>query len=815
MTKHFAFLSLFLLPGMFSYAQDCAIPAARQSLNGNNIRALITGGGSLFFDGNDAGFQVPVPDPLHTIFAQGMWLGAVDPAGNLKVAAQTYGLSDDYTDYFAGPLDEMGAANRESCRQWDRAWNVFRYQVEAHRQDFADNGAIDNPIAEIMGWPGKGNPFFSGIYGFDLPSASQGLAPFFDQDGDGSYNPMAGDYPMPPRTAVVPEQMAWTIFNDAGNIHSESQGEPLQVEVQLAAWAYQCADNPQLNNTIFTSYKVINRGFELLDSLHLGLWVDFDLGCFTEDFVGSAPALNTAFVYNQDNEDDVNCGFGVTGYGENPPVQAVTVLNKALAYMMYYNNGSIDVPFFSVDPVTSLEYYRYLTGHWRDGAPLSFGGIGYDPTGTNPPTNFAFPGDPNDPSQWSAFSEGLPFADQRVVSVVRLEALPPGALEEVDVAYSYFREEDADHLGNVTAMYAGIENLQAWYDGRFEDICGQAAICVTDCIWAGDANADGIANHCDLLALALAENAQGPTRSGPYNWSPQNGADWPESQGNGANYKHLDADGNGAAAIEDFLLTALHYNLTRPDYLAPPAVYREGPELLFDAVPSQFDFNNLSAGQSTNLGRVQLTADVPGLYALAFSLEYDTAYFDYIRALQSGFNLNAREFATGTDQPAAPGRFDYVVAATNGAVPAGLLGLLEIKVRDAFAHPLPADTSLIRFRDIKAVRSDGTEIEIGGNTVTARFQGIFVAAEEPPAPQDIRLFPNPASGRLELRFPGRQLGRLEIFDAAGRRVWRQEGLFSDAASLNLEQLQGGVYFVKLWLGKDAVVRRLLLVPRSY
>ena len=809
MKKQLTSLSLLvcLISGMPIFSQDCPVPAAGTYLNGNNIRALIRCGGSLFFDGNDAQFQVPVPGPTHTIFAQGLWLGAVDPAGNLKLAAQTYGLNSGRSDFYPGPLDEEGGTTAENCRNWDRVWSVGRYQIEAHLQDFADNGAIDAPIPEIMGWPGKGNPYFADLYGFELPFTTQGLAPFFDQDGDGLYDPMAGDYPMIRQSAVLPEQITWSIFNDAGGFHLDSRGDPLHAEIQLTTWAYKCTDNPQLGHTIFTSYKVINRGVEPLDSLHLGLWADFDLGCYRDDFIGSAPELNTAYTYNGDNDDQVDCPAGITGYGENPPVQAMTVLNQELSYLMYYNNSGVGTnPFGTTDPNSPLEYYRYLTGHWRDGTPLTFGGSGYQ---SGPVTNLAFPDNPNDLAGWSALFSFLDEGDWRIVGSVRLEGLAPGNLAEVDVAYSYFREPGADYLGNVNAMYEGIESLHSWYASGFESHCSLAATCTDDCVWAGDANADGIANHCDLLAIGMAETAQGPTRGAPYNWSPQTGENWPPVQANGANYKHLDADGNGIVAFEDFFLTEQHYNLTRPGYQPPAPAYREGPELLLEAAGSM-GFDDLYAGHMPILATLDLTVDIPGLYALAFSIEYDTAYFESAYSLQDGYSLAGRTFQTGPDGEALPGQFDYA-RVSGGAIGVGRLALMRFEVKDAFLYPLPADSTLIRFKNIKAFSTDGTAVDIGGTTVVARFPGVVVVGTDSPSTvPSVHVFPNPTDGRLEMRFPGQQAEEITILDAAGKPVWRRRGLFTDGASLDLGGLPGGVYFVRMQIGGAAVVRRVVL-----
>ncbi|MCB0546919.1 MAG: T9SS type A sorting domain-containing protein [Phaeodactylibacter sp.] len=791
---------------------DCNASRHQEALNGNNIRTVILSGGDLFWDGNDARFQVPYqPNGAGTIFAQGLWLGAIDPAGNLKLAAQTYGRANGSTDYWAGPLNEEGSTDQAACMNWDRAFSVLRHQVEAHIADFADNGVIDNPIPEIMGWPGRGNPHFSDTYGFDLPDTPQGLAPFADTDGDGLYNPLAGDYPMIRNSAVIPSQITWVVFNDNGNLHTESNGAPLKVEVQLTSWAFDCSDNPQLNNTIFTSYKVINRGAEALDSLYLGLWTDFDLGCHTDDYIGTAPGLNTVFAYNSDNEDDANCQ-GIPSYGADPPVQAITVLNRELSFSMYYNNPSFGAPAGS--PNSPQEFYNLLNSYWPDGTPLTFGGDGYDPDGINPPTSFIFPDDPSDPDGWSEITQNPEQLDRRTVTSIYLGELPPGAVAETDFAMAYFREEGADHLQNVTAMYEGITLLQSWYDSQFETACSPPN-CDDDCVWAGDLNADGIANHCDLLAIGLGNSQSGTTRPAPYNWSPRSGQPWAGQQDNGANNKHLDADGDGQATYDDFYLSDEHYNLTHPGYQPPPATYRDGPELSLAPFGSTASFNDLRPGQEI-LFRVQLQA-VPELYGLAFSLDFDTAYFDYLYSQSGGFDRENLRFSAPLDlileDRAIPGQADFALLAPdqNSTIEGGtIFTFVRLKVKEEFPGVLPTNQSLIRFKNIKAVRGDGTDIEIGGTTVIATINGIMTDADEAAAADGLHLFPNPTTGQLELRFPGRQLDGVEVIDATGKRVWRRAGPLADAASVELPNLKGGIYFVRMRLEGKVVVRKVVV-----
>jgi len=821
MKKPLLLLALFFLTALSSFAQEpaggCPGSAKGIYLHGNKVRAFVSNSGTLFRDAEGAAFKVPFSYPLKsTIYSQGLWLAGYGADGGLKVAAPTYGIGSSEFEYFPGPLNNLGEAGEQDCMDWDRVWQVQRHQVEAHLADLADNGTADNPIEEVMGWPGRGNPYFLSIYGFELPDTPQGLAPFHDSNGDGQYHPLDGDYPMIPNSAILPEQITWSVFNDAGGSHAESQGDPLKVEVQLTCWAFNCEDNTQLNNAVFTSYKIINRSGGAIDSLFLGLWLDFMLGCHWDDHQGSAPSLHTVFTYNHDNVDGYGsnlsgCGEE-TNYGKNPPVQAATILNHPLSSaMVFYNSGVMDPALGMSEPNSPHQYYYFLNGRWRDGEPLTYGRGGYNPAGNYPVTSFCFPGDPNEPGSWSSNHVTTPPYSQNLLPSVKLGNLSPDESRQIDVAYSYFRERGANYLENVTAMYAGVERLQEWYDSRFASVCTPPAICREDCIWPGDTNADGIANHYDLLPIGVAAGSRGPGRISPPNWFPQNGEDWGPQLPGGTDYKHADADGSGEINIEDFFTSAANYQLARPGYRPHRDIYRDGPEIFIRDSPGLLD--TIALGHS----RVRSVSirHIPGLYGLAFSIDYDTNYFEVFRPyFGTGFDKAIPEYRRQDIQNA---QVDYVrlAAPLESTIPEGRLLLLYLVAKSEFPDTLPSNTTPIRFKNIKAIRRDGTEIPLGGATAYFTIPGIPVWAEtREAAAGDIRLFPNPTDGKLELRFPGQKMESIEVFDATGRRVWRQEGQLAEAATLDLGGLPGGVYFVRMLLEGKAVARRVFLVPRS-
>lgn len=424
----------------------CDPPTAQTTIHANNIKARLLNGGDLF--SNAQFFPNPTPngpDPA-TIYAAGLWIGGIDPGGNLKLAASTY-RSGTYLDYWAGPLDEDGTTDEAICTNWDKLFQVKGTDIKAFLDDLPD--LANNPAAaisaykDIMGWPAKGNPYFTDVWGFALPLTPQGLASFHDEDQDGYYNPLAGDYPVVKlynKPEFLPAEIVWCVFNDEGGgaIHSASQGSPLQMEIQFTAWAFTSANKPVLNNTLFTSYKIINRAVERVDSCFLGLWVDFDIGCYVDDYVGCDSTLDAFYAYNQDMTDGQPgsiCAQNIPTFADTSPVQSVTFLSHPMDKFVYYNNPSVNGPSPAMtDPDLPSEYYNYLTGRWKDGSPLSYGSSGYQSGGIT--TGYAFPSDPNESSGWSMCTANLPFFDRRVVGSTKIMTLEPGQIGELVAAWT-------------------------------------------------------------------------------------------------------------------------------------------------------------------------------------------------------------------------------------------------------------------------------------------------------------------------------------------------------------------------------------------
>lgn len=778
---------------------QCEPPENMSDLFGNEIQARITTGGDLFWDGSDGQFRITsAPGMPSTIFAEGLWLGGVDAAGNLKLAAQTYGRASGETDYAPGPRPFIDPVDATTCANWDRTWSVRRYEIEAHRADFEDNGNIEFPIAAILEWSGKGNPFFEPVLGFPLPNDEHGLAPFADTDGDGIYNPMAGDYPALEGVSIIPSQIVWSVFNDSGVAHTQSQGNHLDVEVQRTAWSVECNDN-FLDRSVFINYKIINRGADPLDSLYLAIWTDFDLGCYTDDYLGSAPEQNAFFVYNQTNTDQTPCPFGVGSFGENPPVQSTVILSHPLNSYIYYNNSSA-LPGTS-DPSGILDFYHFMNGIWGDGTPMTVGGTGY--MSSEEETAFAFHDDPNDPEGWSMLTEELASGDLRGIGSVQLGELEPNESVKIATARLYTRVPGNDFLENVSAMYGELDALHEAYANGFDNACLQQPLCTADCVWPGDANADGIANQEDLLAIGLNATATGPTRNGGLFWGPKAADDWATDL-----VKYADTDGNGAIDTADVEVTHLNYNLRRPDYVESPT-YVEGPELqVTSAFPNVFI--DVTEGQSI-FTRISL-AEVPDLKGLSFSLEFDTRYFDGVTNAGTGISGTSSELYARMplNTEGLIGFAQFKMAPDALIESATSYEMLTLRARELFDIPVPSDTTYLRFRDIVAVRADGSLIPIGGMTVPVTFEGVFVDTEDVPEQEELQVFPNPTTGQLHVQFPGQQVEQLEVWNSTGQPVRRTQGPFMEQHTLDLSGLPAGLYTLRVRTERGIRVEKVVV-----
>jgi hypothetical protein len=175
------------------------------------------------------------------------------------------------------------------------------------------------------------------------------------------------------------------------------------------------------------------------------------------------------YAYNQDAVDGNpgNTCPGVHTFPDAAPVQSITFLNHLLSKFVALNSGSGgNAPPGTTDPVAPNQFYNYLSGSWRDGAPLTYGGSGYQGT---TPTDHLFPSDPADPNGWSMCTANLASTDRRMLGTTKLGLLEPGQVEELDIAWA-FHPNPSLPCGLGTT-FSDVAAIQALFDSGFSGLC--------------------------------------------------------------------------------------------------------------------------------------------------------------------------------------------------------------------------------------------------------------------------------------------------------------------------------------------------------
>ncbi|MEM1054442.1 MAG: T9SS type A sorting domain-containing protein [Bacteroidota bacterium] len=366
------FVLLALTLPLAATGQTCPEPPeAITYLEGNAVRAQLFNDGALFYaarsNGTETLYEVPAGSGKRSFYTTALWvLGEAN--GELRAATSVYGPQE----FRPGPLGADGQPPTD-CSAFDRIWRV---SVE----DIARYNATGEATPDLADWP-----------------AHLG-APVLEGDGDpDTYDLAAGDRP-----AILGAESAWWVMNDRAVEHVSSQTPPVGLEVRAMASAVSedyavgwlgttPADGRYLHHATAYRYEITYRGEVTLEEAFFGLWVDIDLGFFSDNYYGSAADLGTAYVYNGDDFDE-----GPRGYGASPPATGVTVLEGPVSEKIHAmgalaNTGTIDGL-----PSSGAAAYTYAQGLWQDGSPFTYGGFGM---GGGPVTRYLFPDRP--PGYWS------------------------------------------------------------------------------------------------------------------------------------------------------------------------------------------------------------------------------------------------------------------------------------------------------------------------------------------------------------------------------------------------------------------------------
>lgn len=507
---------IFVLPSIWLAAQSS------QYLDTNNIKALFWANGDMFSDefGNPE-FEYPKGSGLHSNHLSGLWIFGIESltSGIHGAATGSFGSG---RDFYPGPLDTIGTASvdTETVNLYNRVWKISIDEIRKFKLCNCDNP--DDPScagysipSSIANWPG--NPIIEASG--DHTIMENDLAPFYDANNDGVYNPADCDYPL-----IKGHQAVFFVFNDMFQPHGLSGAAPMGLEIRALAYAFDCPAMPE-EDAIYIDYEIINRSTKTYKLTSIGMISDGTIGGVDDGYVGTNVDDGYTYIYNKDAFDADNI---FDGYGANPPATGIKLLQGPLAdpngvaefwdeswssasvptevtsafgiytpltadtirnTLLYginalgYNDGIIDnerlgmngsIAFkntFAADGIPSslVQFYNYSRTFYADGMPQRYGGDGY---GGTIRCDFAYPFSDDEWNfatrgvtttfDWSEFNTGVvpnDGMDKHFLQSSKNFTFKPGDRQHITYVFASTRTGVGSDSLNLQALNNAMNNI--------------------------------------------------------------------------------------------------------------------------------------------------------------------------------------------------------------------------------------------------------------------------------------------------------------------------------------------------------------------
>jgi hypothetical protein len=405
-------------------------------LDRNQIKAMVSADGTLFNTYENGNykpcFEVPKGLGINSIFYAGLFIGGFDENSLLRVSGYYFSVKD----FVFGPVASK-YTGADYINKYNRVWRVNLSDLEYHYFHYNDIG-YEMPEV-IQNWPAHGNT--------ENGEASD-LAPYYDVNGNGYYDPQNGDFPM-----IRGDQAIYFIVNDAGG-QQATGGLKTGIEVHGMVYCFNPSIGSVLQQTVFVNYRLINRSNHNYNNFYSGMMCDFDLGNPLNDLVGSDSVLNMVYVYNSVSIDSVGASSYSVGYS-NSPAQGAMLLNHP-ASSIYGTVGMLN---------TDEDYY----------STLLFPEVMINPVG-NYPTNFLFSGFPEEGEGWYLTDTDTlnMIYDPRMFLSSGPFNIGAGSQMCLDYAFPFAVDYGGSNMESLAFLRNKAEALQNWFNYQDFDCYGSS-----------------------------------------------------------------------------------------------------------------------------------------------------------------------------------------------------------------------------------------------------------------------------------------------------------------------------------------------------
>lgn len=329
---------------------------------------------------------------------------------------------------------------------------------------------------------------------------------------------------------------------------------------------------------------------------------------------------------------------------------------------------------------------------------------------------------------------------------------------------------------------------------------------LTNCVWPGDANNDGVVNHLDILPLGIKYGANGPARPEiGVNWQSYQAPKWNDTFINGLSTKYADCDGNGIINTGDLVAISENYRITGKSDTFPNKVRPNAPPLDLEIMNE-----NLNPGDTVrialNVGKTSNPISNFYGYATDVKLKGDGFYRVPEHEMALGW------FRTGlfiTEFLKDENKFEVSGSLTNQQGIDGSGHIAELTVGVA-KHVSTKDSTFIKATVPRALLTDpqGRPIAFSNQAVDSmlvKSQSSGTSSAE----EGIEVFPNPASDLLMIEVKGNHPNLVSIRNIRGQLVKRQN-IQKGLNHLSVEELPAGLYQIRIQMKEKVLTKKVVI-----
>ncbi|HEX2901536.1 MAG TPA: T9SS type A sorting domain-containing protein [Bacteroidia bacterium] len=332
---------------------------------------------------------------------------------------------------------------------------------------------------------------------------------------------------------------------------------------------------------------------------------------------------------------------------------------------------------------------------------------------------------------------------------------------------------------------------------------------LTDCVFPGDANYDGVADNQDILVIGAYYGFAGLARPGATTqWYGQNVANWGGALPGNADPKHSDCNGDGIVQAVDTMAVTANYGQT---HTKTTGTQSAGAVLHVIAAQDSM----LPGGMATfevHLGEIQNPVD--SVYGIAFTIHYSTGPtanpglrdIDYSGCWFAG-NGSRLDF-TRNFYPS--GEVDVAAVRQDQVQQAGFGEVCRFSIQTDPNLAVAADPLRVWLTDVQLVDAQLAQhsvTTVGDSTiVTHNLTGTAGnAAIHPP-----RIFPNPANDVFQIVQMEAELREATLWDMNGRLILVQDLQDAPTGTISAGALSEGVYFLRISSSVGNYMQKLVI-----